>query len=71
MMHILVDEVPRFCKRHQVGLGRHSEEASEAMHYVEKTFERRWKVPAVGLPGHPERLMQAMCGLNASHAVAV
>ncbi len=70
MMHIIVDEVPRFCERHGRGLGDHSKQASESMHYEEKKFERRWHVPAVGTSGHGEQLMLSTCGLNAAHLLA-
>ncbi len=48
MMHIIVDEVPRFCERHNCGLGLHSEEAAESMHYEENKFDGRWHVPPAG-----------------------
>ncbi len=67
MMHILVDEVPRFCKRNNCGLGFHSEQAAESMHYEERKFEERWHVPLVGTSGHGAGLVLSMCGMNSAH----
>ncbi len=67
-MHVLVDEVPRLCKRLQHSLGYHSEESAESMHQEEKKFEMRWRVGKSSSIDHAAALMKAMCGMNAEHA---
>jgi len=69
-MHIIVDEVPKFCKRMQCGLGFHSEQAAESMHHEEKKYEQRFHVSKVGSVQHWSDMVRVMCALNAEHAVA-
>ncbi len=71
MMHILVDEVPKFCARHNCGIGIHSEESAESMHFEESKFEGRWHVPPVGSANHGKVLMLSMNGLNAARCMTL
>ncbi len=69
-MHVLIDEVPKYCSRFNCGLNRYSEEASESMHHEYKVYMERWSVPGVGSPGHAAGLRSSMAALNVAHAVA-
>jgi len=68
-MHVIIDEVPRLCRRRNRGLGYHTEQAAESLHSEIARFATRWRVPLPSHAGHAEGVKRMMCGMNTEHAV--
>ena len=65
-VHTVFYHVPTFCRRHQVGLGIFSEQASEAVHSkFQKTWDK-YKVSQLN-DSYGSRLLMAVNDFNSSH----
>ena len=65
-MHAIYDHVPQFCAKTKSGLGKYSEQASEAVHH---DFSLTWQNYKV-LESHPnfgEKLLNALVKYNSMH----
>lgn len=65
-VHALFFHVPTFCRRHQIGLGIFSEQASEAVH---SKFQKTWAKYKVSQLSESfgTRLLMAVNDFNSSH----
>ena len=65
-VHTVFYHVPTFCRRHQVGLGIFSEQASEAVH---AKFQKTWVKYSVSPlnESYGSRLLMAVNDFNSSH----
>jgi len=53
-MHMLTDNTPRYCEKHNCGPRRYSEEAAESLHAECNKYVKRWKVPTAGHPKYDQ-----------------
>ena len=62
-IHAIFHHVPEFCQEHQIGLGLHSEQASEAVHSKFNDVWKRYKV-SKNNPEYMNQLYRAVAEFN-------
>ena len=65
-IHAIFFHIPEFCGNHSVGLGRHSEQASESVHASFKKSFEKYKI-GISHNGYAEHLMRAVMDYNCGH----
>ena len=68
-MHIIISDVPRFCDKFGISLGKLSEQETEASHYqFSKLWEARYKIKDFENPRFKAQLHKACLDFNQARA---
>ena len=68
-VHILIEHVPDFCKKHGRSLGWYSEQALESCHYdfLRNCWEKQSYKRPLGHPAYAQKLMAAVIAYSSKH----
>merc|ERR1712055_839787 len=68
-VHILIEHVPDFCKKHGHSLGMYSEQALESSHYdfLKNCWEKQSYKRPLGHPAYSQNLMTAVIAYSSKH----
>lgn len=66
-IHTIIHHVPQFCQNTGTGLGKWSEQTSEAVHHDFSVTWSRFKINCLDHPNYGKKLLQAVCHYNSSH----